>query len=59
MAAFATHALDDMDAVIEIDVVGQIRHLAPNDRRVVGETARTGASSAALVHICEWQVMQV
>ena len=46
-------------AVIEIDVVGQIVDAMPGDRLLLARLSRTGASSAAVVQICEWHVMQV
>ena len=60
VAGRAADALGDMDAVIEIDVVGQlVAPAASGSACPSARLSRTGASIAALVQICEWQVMQV
>ena len=56
----AADALGDMDAVVEIDVIGQRVDALPAHRLMPSaRLCRTGSSIAALVQICEWQVMQV
>ena len=59
MAGGAADALRHVDAVIEINEIGQRVHAGPGERLVVPIACRTGSSIAELVQICEWQVMQV
>ena len=59
MARGAADALGHVNAVIEIDKIGQRVHARPGERLVVAVAARTGSSIDAFVQICEWQVMQV
>ena len=59
VAGVAAYAFIDMNAVIEIDEVGQIIHPGP-DQRFAGLVALAHRlEQGALVQICAWQFMQV
>ena len=59
MAGVAAHTLVDMNAVIEINKVGQIIDPVPDQRLAAAEALAHRFKQAALVQICEWQFMQV
>ena len=60
VAGGAADALVHVDAVVEVDEVGQVVDLDPLDRRRrVRKLARTGSSIGLSFQICEWQFMQV
>jgi hypothetical protein len=58
VALDAGDALRDVDVVAEIDIVGHSSDAVQSIERFSARLSRTGASIAAFVHICEWQVMQ-
>jgi hypothetical protein len=37
VATFATHPFGNVNTVIEVDVVREIRNLVPDDRRIIGK----------------------
>ena len=59
VAALTTDSLIDVNAVIEIDKVGQIVHPRPLIDWPVRKLARTGSSVGLVLQICEWQFMHV
>ena len=59
MAGVAADALIDVDAVIEIDEVGQLVDPRPLQRLAGAVAVAHRLQHCALVQICEWQFMQV
>ena len=59
VAALAADALVDVNAVVEVDEVGQIVDARPAIDLPVRKLARTGSSVGLVLQICEWQFMQV
>ena len=59
MAGGAADALVHVDAVVEVDEVGQIVDAVHSIERPVRKLSRTGSRNGLLAKICEWQFMHV